>query len=395
MAPEHTIIVGAGAFGMSAGKELAQRGHAVTIVDPTGPTPHSPASSRDISKVVRSEYNEDREYTALAAESIDRWLSLNEEWDTVYHNVGVTLLAPTMTPDSYEGRSLATAQATGKSVEILDATAIRNRFPMFPAGKLNAGFFNPRGGFVEALRVLWHLRDDLNRLNVQWHLGQPVASLLIFRGVCQGVVLQDGTRLTADQTVLATGAWTGRLVPELQGLAKPTAQPVFHLEVADLARYSPPRFTVMMANMERTGLYLLPVHPRERVVKIGLHTSGRDMDPVRQDRMVSTQEVQLLRTFLRDYIPELADAPIVDSRICFYHDTLDYHFWIDRHPEIQNLTIACGGSGHGFKFTPVLGEIIADRVEDNLHPYGHKFRWRSTADIVDPYRGERLCLADL
>ncbi len=69
------------------------------------------------------------------------------------------------------------------------------------------------------------------------------------------------------------------------------------------------------------------------------------MDPVRHDRMVSTQEVQLLRTFLREYIPELADAPIVDSRICFYHDTLDYHFWIDRHPEIQNLTIACGGSG--------------------------------------------------
>ncbi len=107
-------------------------GHAVTLVDPTGPTPHSPASSRDISKVVRSEYNEDREYTALAAEAINRWLILNDEWDTVYHNVGVTLLAPAMTPDSYEGRSLATAQATGKSVEVLDTTAIRQRFPHVP-----------------------------------------------------------------------------------------------------------------------------------------------------------------------------------------------------------------------------------------------------------------------
>ncbi len=394
MAPERIVVVGSGVFGMAAGKELARRGHEIVMVDPTGPTPHAQASSRDISKVVRTEYNNDTDYTALADASIDRWLALNEEWDTVYHNVGVTLLTAAMTADSYEGRSLATAQATGKPVEILDAATIRDRFPMFPAGKLDAGFCNPRGGFVEALRVLWYLRGDLDRLAVQWCLGQPAVSLMVSRGVCQGVILQDGSRLHADHTVLATGAWTSYLVPELQGLAKSTAQPIFHLAVEDLDRYSAPRFTVMLINMEKAGLYLLPVHPQERIVKAGLHTSGREVDPRQHDRMVSTGEVQMLRSLLDEYVPELVDAPIVDSRICLYHDTLDYHFWIDHHPAIRNLTVACGGSGHGFKFTPVLGEIIADKVEGTLHPYGHKFRWRSQADIGQAYVGERLRLDD-
>ncbi len=395
MATERIVVVGSGAFGMSAGRELAHRGYEIVMVDPTGPTPHSQASSRDISKVVRSEYDDDTDYTALAAESIDRWIALNEEWDTVYHNVGVTLLTAAMTPDSYEGRSLVTAQAAGNPVEILDEQAIRDRFPMFQRGRFKAGYHNSRGGFVEALRVLWHLRDDLNRLGVHWHMGQSVVELLISQDVCHGVILQDGSRIAADHVLLAAGAWTGILVPELQGLTKPIAQPIFHLGVQDLERYSPPQFTVIFAEMARTGHYLLPVHPRERVVKIGLHTSGRDIDPLRSDRLVNAREVQLLRSFLSDCIPELAVAPIVDSRICLYHDTLDYHFWIDHHPAIRNLTVACGGSGHAFKFTPVLGEIIADKVENLEHPYGHKFCWRSHADITSFHSGERLQLEDL
>ncbi len=395
MASERIVVVGSGAFGLSAGRELARRGYAIVMVDPTGPTPYSPASSRDMSKVVRSEYHDDLEYTALAEKAIDRWLALNDEWGTVYHNIGVTLLTADMTPDSFEGRSLATAQATGKPVEILDAAAVRERFPMFTAGRLDAGYCNPRGGFVEASRALGHLRNDLNRLQVQWCLGQAVTTLMVSQDVCHGVVLQDDTRMEADHVLLTTGAWTSHLVPELQGVTKPSAQPVFYLEVANPERYAPNRFTVVMPHMEQTGHYMLPVHPRERVLKMGLHTQGRDLDPRRHDRMVSPREVQALRTFLKEYVPELADAPIVDSRICFYHDTLDYHFWIDHHPKIRNLTVACGGSGHAFKFTPVLGDIIADRVENIRHPYGHKFRWRSLADVTHPYAGERLYLEDL
>lgn len=393
MAPERIIIVGTGAFGLSAGRELARRGHDVIMVDPTGPTPHALSSSRDISKVVRSEYWDDADYTRMGEESIERWLQLNAEWgDRVYHNVGVALLAPDMTETSYEGRSLATARAMDKPAAQLDAAGIRERFPMFRPGAFNAGYFNPRGGYVEALRALRHLRDDLICLGAVWHLGRTVTALDTSRNTCQGVVLDDGTRLAADHILLATGAWTGLLVPQLQPHAQPTGQPIFHLAVTDWPRYSPPHFSVILADIENTGQYILPLHPVEKVIKVGLHTRGREVHPVQGNRMVQKREVRLLRKFQKACIPELARAPIVDSRICLYHDTRDHHFWIDRHPELCNLTVACGGSGHAFKFTPLLGDIIADTVEGIPHRYAAKFRWRQ---IAEPASDARPRLEDL
>lgn len=392
MPSDRILIVGTGAFGLAAGKELALRGFRVILVDPTGPTPHAQASSRDVSKIVRSEYWDDADYTDMAEESIDRWLQLNEEWGQIYHHVGVALLAPAMTAASYEGKSFALAQARGKSVARLNADDIRERFPMFRPGAFNQGYFNPRGGFVEALRALEHLRDDLTRLGAEWHLGRTVTALETERGACHGVTLDDGSRIRADRVVVAAGAWTGALMPEMAGHARPTGQPILHLAVADRARYAPPDFCIVMPDIEHTGQYILPLHPREQVVKVGLHSTGLALDPVHSDRVVEARIIDLIRKHLDRIAPELAQAPIVDSRICFYHDTQDYHFWIDRHPDIRNVTVACGGSGHAFKFTPVLGEIIADAVEGIPHRYAAKFRWREPMAPEAAYKGERLPL---
>lgn len=392
MPSDRIVVVGSGAFGLSTARVLSHRGYAVTVVDPTGPTPHSPAASRDISKVVRSEYWDDAEYTELAEAAIDQWLGFNERWGVVYHNVGVTLLTPEMTASSYEGRSYATALARGKPVERLDEGAIRRRFPMFAPGSFNEGYFNPRGGYVEALKVLYHLRDDLERAGVQWRIGAKVASLIQDGDRCRGVRLTDGSPLEGDHVLLAMGTWTGLLLPELRSRTQSTGQPEFFLAVPDIQRYSPPAFTVVMADIENTGQYMMPVHPVERVVKVGLHTTGRPMHPERDSRMVGDREVQALRAFQKKHMPELATAPIVDTRLCMYHDTQDQHFWIDRHPAIDNLTVACGGSGHAFKFLPVLGQIIGDVVEGKDHPYRRKFQWRGLVDhtMAEPAARPRL-----
>ena len=100
------------------------------------------------------------------------------------------------------------------------------------------------------------------------------------------------------------------------------------------------------------------------------------MSPDSPQRVVSMEEEARVRSFVASTFPALADAPIVHKRICLYCDTHDGHFWFAPDPERPGLVIATGDSGHGFKFAPVLGDIIADAVEGNSNPLLQKFRWR-------------------
>lgn len=129
------------------------------------------------------------------------------------------------------------------------------------------------------------------------------------------------------------------------------------------------------ADITSTGYYGFPIN-REGVVKIGNHGAGREMSPDSPDRIVTSDEEARLREFLGRAFPALADAPITHSRLCFYCDTHDGNFWIAEDPDRAGLIIAAGDSGHGFKFAPVLGEIIADAVEGKNNALLERFRWR-------------------
>src|SRR5947207_249898 len=128
---------------------------------------------------------------------------------------------------------------------------------------------------------------------------------------------------------------------------------------------------VLIARAKSLGVEL-----REGVVKIANHGLGREMSPESSERAVTSEEEKNLREFLSITFPALADAPIVYTRICLYCDTNDGHFWIAPDPERPGLIIAAGDCGHGFKFAPVLGEIIADAAEGKSNPLLEKFRWR-------------------
>jgi glycine/D-amino acid oxidase-like deaminating enzyme len=139
--------------------------------------------------------------------------------------------------------------------------------------------------------------------------------------------------------------------------------------------FAPECFPVFGADITTTGYYGFPIN-RDGVVKIANHGTGREMSPDSPERVVTAEDESNLREFLASTFPALTDASIVYTRVCMYCDTHDGHFWIARDPEREGLVVAAGDSGHGFKFAPVLGEIIADAVEGKDNPLLNKFRWR-------------------
>src|SRR5207247_8971568 len=183
------------------------------------------------------------------------------------------------------------------------------------------------------------------------------------------------TTLAADTVVMTVCAWTPYLLPITKKFLRASGQPVFHLRPRQPELFAPENFPVFGADITTTGYYGFPVN-RDGVVKIANHGPGREMSPESPKRVVTPEDERNLREFLSSTFPALAAAPIVDSRICIYCDTHDGHFWIARDPEREGLVIAAGDCGHGFKFAPVLGGIIADAVEEKPNQILQKFRWR-------------------
>jgi glycine/D-amino acid oxidase-like deaminating enzyme len=366
------IVVGAGINGVTAAIELKRRGHKVVLVDP-GPLPHPLAASTDISKAVRASYGADEEYTALAERAIPLWRKWNEEFGTeLYHETGFLFMRRRpMQPGDFEFESFKILERRQDKVERINSAKLRERFPAWNAELFADGYLELAAGYVESGRVVSVLIERAKSLGVELHSAR-FAALEEDDSV---VVLEDGQRLAGDIVVMAVGAWTPYLLPFTCKFLRATGHPVFHLEPRTPDSFVASRFPVFGADISTTGYYGFPIG-REGVVKIGSHGIGREMSPDSIDRGVTTGEEQSLREFLSWAFPLLADAPIVYTRICLYCDTADGDFWIAPDPERRGLIIATGDSGHGFKFAPVLGEIIADVAEGKSNPWSQKFRWR-------------------
>ena len=314
-------------------------------------------------------------------QALPRWRAWNAEWPLpLFHETGVVFLSRrVLEPEGFEHDSFRLLTARGYPLARLDRAAIRARFPAFGDIWVD-GYYNPVGGYAESGRVVQALCAKAVALGVKLRTDAPVDEVLFEAARVAGVHLATGERLGADGVIVAAGAWTRRLVPDVAGFFREVGQPVFHLLPKDPAPFQLARFPVFGADIARTGYYGFGLG-KEGVVKIANHGAGRAMSPD-GERMVTAQEEAQLRAFLRDAIPELAEAPIVRTRICVYGDTLDEHFFVAEHPEHEGLVVSAGGSGHGFKFAPLLGEWAADALMRRDNPALAKFAWRTEVGVT-------------
>jgi len=369
------VVVGAGVNGVTAAIELKQRGHEAVLIDP-GPVPHPLAASTDISKAVRAAYGADEDYSELAEQSIERWRNWNREFGIdLYHEVGCLFLRHLeMRQGDFEFESLKIFEKRGHAVERIDAKNLRERFPAFSSEYFHENFLDREAGYVESGRTVATLVARARSLGIDVRANARFDALNESGGRIRGVVLMEGETIPADKVVMATGAWTPFVLPFTRKFLRSTGHPVFHFKPANPEIFLPHCFPFFGADISTTGYYGFPLN--QGVVKIANHGPGREMSPDSAERIVTADEEGDVREFVKSRIPALANAPIVYTRLCLYCDTHDGDFWIAPDPERDGLIVATGDNGHGFKFAPMLGGIIADAVEEKENYWLQKFRWR-------------------
>lgn len=358
------VVIGAGAFGSWTAHHLLTSGARVTLVDAYGPA-NARASSGDESRIIRCGYGPDEIYTRWARRSLAQWRALFERVGRghapLFHACGVLWL--TGADDRYAAATHDTLRRCGEPVVRFDRAALRERFPHIAGDDF--ALFEPDGGVIMARRAVQMLAADLVTRGARPLRGRVAAPRV--EGRLRRVRLDDGRELQGAAFVFACGPWLPALFPELlAGRIRPTRQVVIYFgSPAGDSRFGPERTPAWVDFA--AGIYGVP-DLEDRGLKVGLDRHGPPFDADTGDRVVDAASIDTARAWLARRMPVMASAPVSESRVCQYENTATGDFLIDRHPEMDNVWIAGGGSGHGFKHGPAVGEHVAALVRGEAAP---------------------------
>jgi glycine/D-amino acid oxidase-like deaminating enzyme len=382
------VVVGAGVFGTWTAHHLRRAGADVTLVDAYGPG-NSRSSSGDESRIIRCGYGADEIYSRFALRSLDLWAEFEasspDAAAPLFHRCGVLWMETGDT--EYLEATRRTLESGPYAVEILDPPALRARFPQLQADDAHMALLEPRCGVLMARRAVATLAVRLEREGVRVlraRASAVVAPTVRVREIALSPGLPErlngvspGRTLEADAFVFACGPWLPKVFPSLlAGRIRPTRQSVMYFGTpAGDDLFSPGRLPAWVSF--RSGVYGAP-DLEGRGLKLGIDTHGPPFDPDSDDRAVDQEAVAFARAWLRGRMPAMAEAPLVESRVCQYENTSTGDFLIDRHPDHDNVWIAGGGSGHGFKHGPAVGELVARMVLDGA-PTEERFKLATKA----------------
>ncbi len=364
----HVAVVGAGAFGGWTALALLGRGARVTLFDAWGPG-NSRASSGGESRVIRGMYGPDRLYTEWVAHSLKVWQEAEAHWGTrLYHPTGCLWMFTT--DDTYARASLPLLAERGLPAVELTVAAARQRWPQVDFSGVETVFFEEQAGYLRARRacqvVARAVAEEGGEVRRAAVRPGPLRDRLL-----GGLTLPDGSRFAADAYVFACGPWLGRLFPaEVGERIRPTRQEVFFFGTPEGdPRFDSGHLPIWMEFGERI-FYGIPGGPGDggRGFKVADDTRGEPIDPTSDERLPTPLHLAEAREVLGRRFPGLAGAPVVEARVCQYENTPDGQLLVDRHPGADNAWLVGGGSGHGFKLGPALGEHVAGLVMDGAEP---------------------------
>ena len=363
----HVVVVGAGAFGGWTALMLLRSGLRVTLVDAWG-AGNSRATSGGETRVIRGVYNGVPVYSKMAARALALWREAETQWNRqVYHRTGAVWMAAP--DDSYVRRSIEPMAAVGLSVEELTPAEAGRRFPQMGFHDVRTVFFEPEAGFLTARAACELVRDAFVKEGGDYRQAwvRPAAPS---SGRLTRVSLSDGSALDADRFVFACGPWMGKVFPDVVGRRiVATRQDVFFFGTPAGDRRFDADSQPVWVHLGQRLVYGLPNYER-RGLKIADDTAGDEVDPTTLDRTPNPAALARARAMIAERFPGMAGAPLVESRVCQYEASTDGHYLIDRHPGAENVWLVGGGSGHGFKMGPALGEYVAALVQgrDTVNP---------------------------
>jgi sarcosine oxidase len=350
------IVIGLGGMGSAAAYHLAARGQRVLGLEKFTPA-HDRGSSHGGSRIIRQSYFEDPAYVPLLLRAYELWEQLAQDSGReVYRITGGLFSGP---PDCLTvAGSLRAAREWGLEHEVLDAAEIASRFPNFTPQQGNIAIYEGKAGFARPEMTVQAHIDLAERAGATLHFGE---SVLEWTETSSGVrVTTDRGSYTAGQVVICPGAWAPQLLAEFNIPITIERQVLYWLDpIGGTAPFvDHPIFIDEKANGMQ--IYGFPAIDGARGgVKVAFFRKGVVCTPETIDRTVHEDEIREMRDGVAELLPAL-DGPCLHSATCMYSNTPDEHFVIARHPDSANVTVACGFSGHGFKFVPVVGEILAD-----------------------------------
>jgi len=361
-------VVGAGAFGGWTALQLLLRGSRVTLLDAWGPG-NSRASSGGETRVMRGTYGPDQPYTEMAARALKLWQKYERRWKRQFlHRSGVLWMAAGRNEDdAFERGSVEMLRRSKIKFQELSVAQMRKRWPQIHFEEIQWGIYEPECGYLHARASCRAVVEAFVAAGGEYRqfavLGHGLENSPLLR-----LALSDGSRLKADCYVFACGPWLGKLFPQTIGdFVQPTRQDVFFFGTpAGDDRFTDAHLPVWADHRGRFR-YGIPGSGR-RGFKIADDTRGAVFDPTDGERVISQETLRDIREYLGFRFPALKDAPLVETRVCQYEQTPDSHFIIDRHPAMENVWIVGGGSGHGFKHGPAIGEMMAELILEEREP---------------------------
>ena len=375
------IVAGLGGMGSAAAYQLAGRGQRVLGLERFSPA-HDRGSSHGRSRIIRQAYFEGSEYVPLLLRAYELWEQLEEETGQRLMTLTGGLMIGREDGELVSG-SVRSAEEHGLPYEKLDAAEIRRSFPAYAPAPGTVALYEEKAGFVRPEETVRAHLDRASSSGADLRFGEPVLS---WEASGDGVRVETPkSTYEAGRLVISPGAWASQLLADLDLPLEVIRQVMFWYEPKNgLEPFLPERFPIFIWEPEDGNMfYGFPAQDADRGVKAAFFRAGGvPTSPDTIDREVHEEEVGFLRGYLAEHVPELAGR-CLDARACMYTNTPDEHFVISAHPEHPQVVIACGFSGHGYKFCSVVGEIVADLAIEG-----------STRHPIDLFSPARLNRAD-